>query len=215
MLGQHRPAAGPPGPDRPLLDRLAIIFPVNENTDMQFYRNSWMRDYLYPVCDWPGDECRIVCHQKSTYDTLDKKTICFSRVMKTYYDKEFFIKLDDDALVDKDYVLGLMRKYTGWDKPVYISDHTRTRDPRNSNINGSLYGNGKFYMFNRKLVDCVDVNFKYKGRRNEDAIFGAMVRSGCGEPNVEYVTEDDTYIWHKIYKNKNKYIDLAYIKNHR
>ncbi|KAJ1932758.1 hypothetical protein GGF37_006955, partial [Kickxella alabastrina] len=42
--------------DQMLLDRLAIIFPINNNTDLQFYRNTWFGDYLYPVCDWeePG-----------------------------------------------------------------------------------------------------------------------------------------------------------------
>ncbi|KAJ2803969.1 hypothetical protein H4R21_001823 [Coemansia helicoidea] len=208
------PAARTPGSDAALLEKLAIIFPINENTDMQFYRNTWMRDYLYPVCDWPGDECKIVCNEQSTYKTLDKKTFCFSRAMKEYRDKEFFIKIDDDALVDKGYILGLVRNYTGWDKPVYISDHQRYGDGDNPSVDGVLYGNGKFYMFNRKLVDCVDVNLKYEGHRIEDAIFGAMVRSGCGEPNVEYVVENDNYIWHKTYKNKNKYIDLAFIKNH-
>ncbi|KAJ1728775.1 hypothetical protein LPJ61_003859 [Coemansia biformis] len=201
-------------PDNRLLDKLAIIFPVNNNTDMQFYRNTWFSDYLYPVCDWAEPGCKIVCNETSTYRTLDKKTFCFSREMKKYHDKEFFIKLDDDSFVDRDYVVSLMKAYTGWKRPVYISDHTRRGDRTNPSIDGILYGNGKFYMFNYRLVKCVDVDLKYKGSRNEDSVFGAMVRSGCGEPNVLYVQEDDDYIWHKSYKNKNKYIDLSYIKNH-
>ncbi|KAJ1726093.1 hypothetical protein LPJ61_005427 [Coemansia biformis] len=216
--GTTRPSTHDPTPQRvaesKLLDKLAIIFPVNNNTDMQFYRNTWLRDYLYPVCDWPAPGCKIVCHETSTYHTLDKKTFCFSREMKKYRDKEFFLKLDDDAFVDKDYMIGLISNYTNWDKPVYISDHERTSDHSNSNVDGAMYGNGKFYFFNYKLVECVDVNLKYRGRRNEDAIFGAMVRSGCGEPNVEYVQEDDEFVWHKSYTHKNKYIDLGYIKNH-
>ncbi|KAJ2556396.1 hypothetical protein EV175_002038 [Coemansia sp. RSA 1933] len=198
-----------------MFDRLAIIFPVNNNTDMQFYRNTWMRDYLYPVCDWEEPGCKIVCNQTSTYRTLDQKTFCFSRAMKHFSNKEFFIKLDDDSFVDKDYVYGLMRNSTGTRKPVYISDHTRFRDPRNPDtLHRVLYGNGKFYMFNFQLVKCLNTDFTYNGPRNEDAVFGGMVTSGCGEHNVVFIQEDDDKIWHKRYENKNKYIDLAHIKNH-
>ncbi|KAJ2078195.1 hypothetical protein H4R24_004645 [Coemansia sp. RSA 988] len=182
---------------------------------MQFYRNMWLREYLYPVCDWPEPGCKIVCNMTSTYRTLDKKTICFSRKIKTIEDKEFFIKLDDDAFVDRDYVIRLIRKYRGWSKPVYISDNTRKKDKKNPGVlDGVLYGNGKFYMFNRALAKCLNTELQYKGSRNEDAVFGGMVHSGCGEPNVKYVSEDDKFIWHKKYTNKNKFIDLAFIKNH-
>ncbi|KAJ2279901.1 hypothetical protein IW141_006742, partial [Coemansia sp. RSA 355] len=94
-------------------------------------------------------------------------------------------------------------------KPVYISDHERTQ-PRNfpDSLNGVMYGNGKFYMFNRKLVQCLDTDIKYRGSPNEDSVFGGMVSNGCGEDNVEYVKEDDRWIWHKEYTNKNKHIDL-------
>ncbi|KAJ2743827.1 hypothetical protein GGI20_003440 [Coemansia sp. BCRC 34301] len=202
--------------DQQLTRRLAIIFPVNNNTDMQFYRNTWMREYLYPVCDWSEPGCKIVCNKDSTYHTLDEKTFCFSREMKKFKDKEFFIKLDDDAFVDRDYILELMRKYTGAKKPVYISDHTRFGDGDNKEtLDNVRYGNGKFYMFNNKLVKCLDTDFKYEFRpRNEDAVFGGMVRSGCGEENVDYIQENDDKIWHKEYKSKNKYINLAFIKNH-
>ncbi|KAI8323079.1 hypothetical protein GQ54DRAFT_297023 [Martensiomyces pterosporus] len=195
--------------------KLAIIFPVNNNTDMQFYRNTWLRDFLYPVCDWEEPGCKIVCNKTSTYHTLDEKTFCFSRQMKNFTDKEFFIKLDDDSFVDKDYVFDLMREHRGSKKPVYISDHTRFGDGGNpKTLDGVLYGNGKFYMFNFELVKCLDVDFKYNGHRNEDAVFGGMVNSGCGEPNVTWVQENDDKIWHKVYRNKNKYIDLAALKNH-
>ncbi|KAJ2813208.1 hypothetical protein H4S07_000864 [Coemansia furcata] len=199
-----------------LLERLAIIFPINKNTDMQFYRNTWLREYLYPVCDWSEPGCKIVCNKESTYHTLDEKTFCFSKEMKHFKDKEFFIKLDDDSFVDRDYVLELMRTYKGWKKPVYISDHTRFNDPANKDtLHLVRYGNGKFYMFNYNLVKCLDTAFTYEHRpRNEDAVFGGMVRSGCGENNVEFVQENDDKIWHKEYKSKNKYIDLAFIKNH-
>ncbi|KAJ2811067.1 hypothetical protein FBU31_007852, partial [Coemansia sp. 'formosensis'] len=50
--------------------------------------------------------------------------------------------------------------------------------------------------------------------RNEDAVFGGMVRSGCGENNVEFVQENDDKIWHKEYRSKNKHINLSFIKNH-
>ncbi|KAJ2878204.1 hypothetical protein FB639_003464 [Coemansia asiatica] len=218
----------PPPPERPphmknedeiLLEKLAIIFPVNNNTDMQFYRNTWMGDFLHPVCDWDEPGCKIVCNETSTYQTLDKKTFCFSRALKgqeDYKQMEFFIKLDDDSLVDKEYVLHLMRNNTGSNKPVYISDHTRLRDKGNPDtLDQVLYGNGKFYMFNHVLVDCLNTDFTYHGSRNEDLVFGGMVNSGCGgEKNVLFIQEDDNYIWHKEYKNKNKYIDLAFIKNH-
>ncbi|KAJ2713394.1 hypothetical protein H4R19_002274 [Coemansia spiralis] len=209
------PHRGPRNPDNRLLEKLAIIFPVNNNTDLRFYRNTWLGDYLYPVCDWPEPGCKIVCNETSTYDTLDKKTLCFSRAMKEFRDKEFFIKLDDDSFVDRDYVVSLLKKYTGWRRPVYISDHTRWRYRSDPTTGDVLYGNGKFYMYNLRLVDCLDTDLKYDGNPNEDLVFGAMVRSGCGERNVLFVAEDDDFIWHKSYKNKNKYIDLAFIKNHR
>ncbi|KAJ2758178.1 hypothetical protein IWQ57_006900, partial [Coemansia nantahalensis] len=194
---------GPQHPDNQLLDKLAIILPVNNNTDMQFYNNMWLGDYLYPVCDWPAPGCKIVCNETSTYKTLDRKTFCFARAMKEFRDKEFFIKLDDDSLVDRDYIVSLMRQYTGLQRPVYISDHIRRGDKINPSIDGILYGNGKFYMFNYWLAQCVDTELQYKGRRNEDSVFGAMVRSGCGERNVVYVAENDDYIWHKGYENKD------------
>ncbi|KAJ1855806.1 hypothetical protein GGH12_002239 [Coemansia sp. RSA 1822] len=203
------------GAEYAMLEKLAIIFPVNKNTDMQFYQNTWLRNYLYPVCDWPGPGCKIVCNRTSTYQTLDIKTKCFSRAIKRFEDKELFIKLDDDALVDINYVIGLIKKYQRHHKPVYISDHqrTKTRDFPDS-LNGVRYGNGKFYMFNRKLAQCLKTDIKYRGSRNEDSVFGGMVSHGCGEDNVEYVQEDDRWIWHKEYTSKNKHIDLAFIKNH-
>ncbi|KAJ2057769.1 hypothetical protein GGI17_005465 [Coemansia sp. S146] len=199
-----------------LAKKPAIIFPINKNTDMQFYRNTWLREYMYPVCDWSKPGCKIVCNRESTYKTLDEKTFCFSKEMKNFSDKEFFIKIDDDAFVDRDYVFELMRKYSGSEKPVYISHHTRYDDLENKDsLDNVFYGNGKFYMFNYNLVKCLNTDFKYEHRpRNEDAVFGGMVRSGCGEKNVEYVQENDAKIWHKKYKNKNKQINLAYIKNH-
>ncbi|KAJ1936091.1 hypothetical protein FBU59_005169 [Linderina macrospora] len=221
--GSHHHMPPPPPPreltplekERELFSKLAIVFPVNQNTDMMFYKNMWFRDYLHPVCDFDGPDCKIVCNQESTYRTLDQKTFCFSRALKNYKDIEFFIKLDDDSFVDKDYIKNLMVEHQGSKKPVYISDHTRFGDPWNEKtLNGVLYGNGKFYMFNMNLVKCLDVEFKYNGPRNEDAVFGGMVTSGCGEKNVTFVQENDDFIWHKTYKNKNKYIDLAAIKNH-
>ncbi|KAJ1916444.1 hypothetical protein GGI09_000150 [Coemansia sp. S100] len=202
--------------DEQLSKKLAIIFPINKNTDMQFYRNTWLREYIYPVCDWEKPGCKIVCNKESTWRTLDEKTFCFSKEMKNYSDKEFFIKLDDDAFIDRDYIFELMRKYTGSEKPVYISHHTRYDDLENKDsLDNVLYGNGKFYMFNFNLVKCLDTNFKYEHHpRNEDAVFGGMVRSGCGEKNVVFVRENDDKIWHKKYKNKNKDLNLAYIKNH-
>ncbi|KAJ2802153.1 hypothetical protein H4R20_003392 [Coemansia guatemalensis] len=182
---------------------------------MRFYRNTWLRGYLYPVCDWPEPGCKIVCNRESTYKTLDKKTICFSREMKKMKDKEFFIKLDDDALVDRDYVVRMMKEYYRAKQPVYISDFIWNIDRSNPDtLHHVNYGNGKFYMFNRKLVDCLNVDIEYKRRRNEDAVFGGMVSTGCGQKNVKYVNEENDFIWHKNYTNKNKYIDLAYIKNH-
>ncbi|ORX74023.1 hypothetical protein DL89DRAFT_280523 [Linderina pennispora] len=165
--------------ERELFSKLAIVFPVNHNTDMQFYKNMWLRDYLHPVCDFDGPDCKIVCNQESTYHTLDQKTFCFSRALKNYKDIEFFIKLDDDSFIDKDYIKRLMLEHQGSKKPVYISDHTRFRDPWNEGtLDHVLYGNGKFYMFNMNLVRCLDVEFKYNGPRNEDAVFGGMVTSG-------------------------------------
>ncbi|KAJ1896157.1 hypothetical protein LPJ66_004159 [Kickxella alabastrina] len=204
-----------PVEDQMLLDRLAVILPINNNTDLKFYRNTWFGDYLYPVCDWEEPGCKIVCNKTSTYRTLDEKTICFSRAIKSYDNMEFFIKVDDDSFVDKGYVLDLMRNSTGSDHPVYISHHTRLGDKGNPDtLNRVLYGNGKFYMFNRNLVKCLDTEFKYHGPRNEDFVFGGMVNSGCGEQNVYYIREDDKFIWHKRYTYKNKDINLGYIKNH-
>ncbi|KAJ1900465.1 hypothetical protein LPJ66_001452 [Kickxella alabastrina] len=204
-----------PAKDRMLLDRMAIIFPINGNTDMQFYRNTWFGEYLYPVCDWEEPGCEIVCNVTSTYDTLDEKTFCFSRAIKSYDDIEFFIKLDDDSFVDMGYVLKLLKNNTGSGRPVYISDHTRLEDEENPDVlDNVLYGNGKFYMFNRNLVNCLDTELKYHGPRNEDLVFGGMINSGCGEQNVDYIQEDDNFIWHKQYTNKNKDINLGYIANH-
>ncbi|KAI8323076.1 hypothetical protein GQ54DRAFT_303635 [Martensiomyces pterosporus] len=193
---------------------LAIIMPVNEKTDLQFYRNMWTRDFLHPVCDFDGPQCSIACNQTSTWETLDKKTICFANALRqNYADTEFFIKLDDDALVDHDYVFGLMEKYRGHEEPVYISDFILNLDGSNPALNGSHYGNGKFYMFNRRLVDCLNTSIEYTGQRNEDAVFGAMVYNGCG-PGVMKIPEDDSKIWHKNYTSKNKHINLAVLINH-
>ncbi|KAJ2314689.1 hypothetical protein H4R23_004107 [Coemansia sp. Cherry 401B] len=182
---------------------------------MQFYRNMWIRDYLYPVCDWPGPNCRIVCHRDSTYRTLDQKTQCFARAVKKFKAKEYFIKLDDDALVDKDYIIDLVKKLSGYKRPAYISDHRIFRDPWNlQSLDRVPYGNGKFYMFNRQLVKCLNTSMTYIGPRNEDAVFGGMVSTGCGTSNVAYIRENDAWIWHKEYASKNKHIDLAFIKNH-
>ncbi|KAJ1956004.1 hypothetical protein EC988_001573, partial [Linderina pennispora] len=154
---------------------LAVVMPVNENTDLQFYGNMWVNDYLHPVCDFEGDGCRIVCNQKSTWETLDSKTICFTKALKERYrGTEFFIKLDDDAFVDKTYIRELMYKYHRHPKPVYISDFILNLDGENLNLNNTWYGNGKFYMFNRRLLDCIDDKIQYTGHRNEDAVFGAM-----------------------------------------
>ncbi|KAJ1956003.1 hypothetical protein EC988_001572 [Linderina pennispora] len=196
------------------LSGLAILLPVTNNTDMQFYHNMWVGDYLHPVCDFDGPGCSIVCNRNSTYQTLDKKTICFSRaIQQGFSDAEFFIKLDDDALVDRDYIHSLMRRYRGYRQPLYISDFILNLDHRTSVLDGTYYGNGKFYMFNRKLVECMDTDIDYRGRRNEDAVFGSMVHRGCGK-SVTRVLEDDAKIWHKTYQNKNKLIDLAALKPH-
>ncbi|KAJ2303777.1 hypothetical protein IWW54_005625, partial [Coemansia sp. RSA 2705] len=188
--GLHGGASKPPliRDEDLVLDKLAIIFPVNNNTDMQFYRNTWMRDYLYPVCDWPGPGCKIVCHRDSTYMTLDKKTICFSRELKAANDqKEFYLKIDDDTLVDMDYVVELVREYSGWRKPLFISHIWRSRDRGFPDaLNRVRHGNGKFYMFNRQLVNCLNLDITYRGRRFEDTVFGGMISTGCGERNVVY-----------------------------
>ncbi|KAJ1944191.1 hypothetical protein EC988_006047 [Linderina pennispora] len=186
--------------------------PVNQNSDLQFYRNMWVGEYLRPVCDFQENHCSMVCNRLSTWDTLDRKTACFVREIKANYkDTEFFIKLDDDAFADYEYIMKLMDKYRGYEKPVYISDFILNLDG-NPVLNGSWYGNGKFYMFNRKLVDCIDPDIVYIGNRNEDAVFGAMVYNGCGL--VEQIREDDSKIWHREYRSKNKYIDLAALRNH-
>ncbi|KAJ1798958.1 hypothetical protein LPJ59_002163 [Coemansia sp. RSA 2399] len=193
---------------------LKVIMPVNKNTDIQFYQNTWFGDNLFTVCDYPGTDCSMDCNKESTWDTLDDKTRCFMRhVKRKERDTQFFVKLDDDALIDKRYVLGLMEKYKHYEEPVYISDFILNLDDRNPSMNGSYYGNGKFYMFNRKLVDCIDTEIRYRYHRNEDAMFGAMVFNGCG-PDVLKIPEDDSKIWHKSYENKNKKIDLAALRNH-
>ncbi|KAJ1724212.1 hypothetical protein LPJ53_001487 [Coemansia erecta] len=193
---------------------LAVIMPVNDKTDIQFYKNMWVGDYLHPVCDFDGPDCKISCNVQSEYKTLDKKTICFTDIIKRHYrNYEFFIKLDDDALVDRGYIFELIEKYRGSSEPVYISDFILNIDNSESVLNGSYYGNGKFYMFNRALVDCIDTKMKYKGNRNEDAIFGAMVYNGCG-PDVLKIPEDDSRIWHKGYNGKSVKINLSALVNH-
>ncbi|KAJ2707474.1 hypothetical protein FB645_000650 [Coemansia sp. IMI 203386] len=192
---------------------LAVIMPVNHKTDIRFYKNMWIGDYLHPVCDWDGPGCAIFCNQTMSYNTLAKKTICFTRVLKKYYlDTEFFIKLDDDALVDRDYIFGLIEKYRGFKRPLYVSEFSTYRNNQPL-LNGTRYGNGKFYMFNRKLLDCVATNVDYMGNRNEDAIFGTLVRYGC-ENKVKMVWEDNSRLWHKKYTNKDTFIDLAALSNH-
>ncbi|KAJ1644961.1 hypothetical protein LPJ64_003405 [Coemansia asiatica] len=192
---------------------LAVIMPMNCKTDVRFYKNMWIGDYLHPVCDWKGPGCAIYCNQTSTYNSLAKKTICFTRVLKKYYtDTEFFIKLDDDALIDRDYIFELVEKYRGFKKPLYISEFSTYRNNQPL-LNGTRYGNGKFYMFNRKLLDCIATGVRYQGNRNEDAIFGALVRYGCGD-NVKMVWEDNSRLWHKNYFGGNKFINLAALSNH-
>ncbi|KAJ2556395.1 hypothetical protein EV175_002037 [Coemansia sp. RSA 1933] len=216
------PRWGPPPPPPPShhwpvqgrTPSLKVIMPINNNTDTQFYRNTWLGDNLFTVCDYPGPECSMSCDRWSSWGTLDDKTRCFiRRVKRKMKDTQFFIKLDDDALVDKGYVLELMEKYKYINEPVYISDFILNLDPLNPSMNGSYYGNGKFYMFNRKLVDCIDTEIVYQEHRNEDAMFGAMVFNGCGNKVVK-IQEDDTLIWHKKYQNKNKKIDLEALRNH-
>ncbi|PIA16243.1 hypothetical protein COEREDRAFT_81450, partial [Coemansia reversa NRRL 1564] len=124
-----------PKADEQLLERLAIILPVNNNTDMQFYRNMWVQEYLYPLCDWPEPGCKIACNGNSTYMTLDKKIICFSSEIKNIHDKDFFIKLNDDAFVEIDYVVNILRKFGGWSKPVYISHNTSKEKNSNPGFN--------------------------------------------------------------------------------
>ncbi|KAJ1829168.1 hypothetical protein LPJ73_008456, partial [Coemansia sp. RSA 2703] len=182
---------------------LAIVMPVNDKTDIQFYKNMWVGDYLHTVCDFDGADCKMSCNVQSEYKTLDKKTICFTDIIKQKYKNyEFFIKLDDDALVDKKYVFEMIEKYRGSKEPVYISDFILNIDNSQPVLNGSYYGNGKFYMFNRALVDCIDTKIRYNGNRNEDAVFGAMVYNGCG-PDVLKISEDDSRIWHKNYDSKS------------
>ncbi|KAJ2831158.1 hypothetical protein GGI24_001666 [Coemansia furcata] len=193
---------------------LAVIMPVNNNTDMSFYKNMWVADHLYTVCDFRGPNCTMSCNERLTWKTLHKKTKCFTKKIKEQFtNTEFFIKMDDDTFVDREYIHSLIDKYAGFTEPVYISDFILNLDGQNRNLNGSYYGNGKFYMFNRRLLDCIDPTIKYKGDRNEDAIFGAMVFNGCG-PDVLKIGEDDSKIWHKRYLNKNKYIDLPAISNY-
>ncbi|KAJ2493181.1 hypothetical protein IWW37_000831 [Coemansia sp. RSA 2050] len=193
---------------------LAIIMPTNNNTDIEFYKNMWVADYLYTVCDYPGLDCSMSCNQPSTWATLYKKTRCFTKeIKKRFRSTEFFIKMDDDTFVDREYIEKLVDLYAGSKKPVYISDFILNLDYRNRALNGSYYGNGKFYMFNRPLLDCIDPNIWFWGDRNEDAVFGAMVHNGCG-PDVEKIKEDNSKIWHKRYTSKNKHINLSAISNY-
>ncbi|KAJ2889412.1 hypothetical protein GGI21_001725 [Coemansia aciculifera] len=193
---------------------LAVIMPINNNTDVSFYKNMWVRDHLRTVCDFDGPDCAMSCNEKSTWKTLHRKTVCFTKQIKERFKStEFFIKMDDDTFIDRDYIDGLIKTYSGYERPVYISDFILNLDGSNPVLNGSYYGNGKFYMFNRQLLDCIDPTIKYRGDRNEDAIFGAMVYNGCG-PDVLKIREDDSKIWHKGYTNKNKQINLAYISNY-
>ncbi|KAJ2743826.1 hypothetical protein GGI20_003439 [Coemansia sp. BCRC 34301] len=188
---------------------LAVIMPITDNSDLNFYKNLWVGEHLYTVCDSRGPHCAMVCNERSTWKTLHRKTVCFTKIIKERFTStEFFIKLDDDAFVDRDYINELIDMYTGYERPVYISDFILNLDKSNRALNGSYYGNGKFYMFNRRLLDCIDPKIKYRGDRNEDAVFGAMVFNGCGA-DVLKIREDDSKIWHKEYKSKNKYINLA------
>ncbi|KAJ2803568.1 hypothetical protein H4R20_002841 [Coemansia guatemalensis] len=195
---------------------LAVIMPTNNKTDMQFYENNWVADHLFTVCDFEGPSCSMACNEESTWGSLHRKTRCFVNVIKeAFTDIEFFLKLDDDVFADKDYVLGLIKKYRGHKRPLLISHVLKSGDRINSMFDGARYGNGKFYMFNRRLLDCIDTNLTFHGRRNEDHMFGAMMRSGCGDkPNVTFVRENDAHIWHKSYAVKNKYINLAALVNH-
>ncbi|KAJ2069024.1 hypothetical protein GGI08_000570 [Coemansia sp. S2] len=192
---------------------LAVIMPINNNTDISFYKNLWVADHLHTVCDFRGPDCTMSCNERSTWKTLHKKTICFTKQIKERFrSTEFFIKMDDDTFIDREYIYRLIEKFTGLDEPVYISDFILNLDNRNLNLNGTYYGNGKFYMFNRRLLDCIDPTITYSGDRNEDALFGGMVFNGCG-PNVLKIREDDSKIWHKAYWHKNKYINLSVISN--
>ncbi|KAJ2505966.1 hypothetical protein GGF44_001043 [Coemansia sp. RSA 1694] len=194
---------------------LAVIMPINDNTDLTFYKNLWVGDHLHTVCDFRGPDCSISCNQQSTWKTLYKKTACFTKLLKKkFVSTEFFIKMDDDTFIDRDYINELIDMYSGFERPVYISDFILNLDNRNRALNGSYYGNGKFYMFNRRLLDCIDPTIKFRGDRNEDAVFGAMVYNGCGA-DVLKISEDDTKIWHKEYRSKNKLINLSTITNPR
>ncbi|KAJ2080860.1 hypothetical protein H4R24_002776 [Coemansia sp. RSA 988] len=135
--------------------------------------------------------------------------------MREALDEELLIKLGNNALVDQDYVIQIIKKYRKAKNPVDISDSIGSVDRTNPDtLHNVDYGNGKFYMFNRHLTDCLDLGTIFQRRMNEEATFGDIVNTGCSENNVKYIRENDSYIWHKECTSKNKYIDLAYIKNH-
>ncbi|KAJ2131235.1 hypothetical protein IW136_005353, partial [Coemansia sp. RSA 678] len=160
--------------------------PVNNNTDMQFYQNTWMADHLFTVCDFAGPGCAMSCNEKSTWRALDRKTKCFTRAIKQVLaSTEFFIKQDDDVLADQGYVHALVDKYRGHPDPLFISDILHHNDRINVfSLSGITHGNGKFYMFNRRLLDCLNVDVRYIGQRYEDTVFGGMIHTGCKDFNV-------------------------------
>ncbi|KAJ2822050.1 hypothetical protein IWW50_004382 [Coemansia erecta] len=190
--------------------------PVNNNTDMQFYQNTWVANHLFAVCDFGGPGCAMSCNEKSTWLALDRKTKCFTRAIKHVLPStEFFLKQDDDVLADRDYVQGLMEKYRGHPNPLFISDLLHHDDHINIfSLNDITHGNGKFYMFNRRLLDCLNVDVKYIGQRYEDTVFGGMIHTGCKGLNVTFVQERNSKIWHRTYRHKNKAIDLSALRNH-
>ncbi|KAI8323078.1 hypothetical protein GQ54DRAFT_303637 [Martensiomyces pterosporus] len=153
-------------------DKLVILMPVTNTTDMQFYSNMWVGDFLHPVCDYPEMGCRILCNATSRSSSVDARTRCFVKGLKGYSEQyEFFVKMDDSTFADKAYVFELMEKYVGAKQPLYISGLARKYPALNQMPPD---GRGKFYMFNRRLVECLDADAVDGGQGSERSVFESM-----------------------------------------
>ncbi|KAJ2498935.1 hypothetical protein GGH96_003935 [Coemansia sp. RSA 1972] len=168
---------------------LAVIIPISKHTDVRFYRNMWMGNHGFTICETHVPGCSMVCGRKPEQTSAQADVDCLVRVAKgRFSETEFIVRMSDDMLVDRSYVFSIMKEYKAIDTPMYVSSAEQT----DTSVSG-------FYMFNQALAKCIS---------DQDLSFAERVDVGCGK-NVKRVVNDETKVWQTSYTNKNKYINLA------
>ncbi|KAJ1858869.1 hypothetical protein GGF49_001495 [Coemansia sp. RSA 1853] len=168
---------------------LAVIIPITKHTDTRFYRNMWMGNHEFTICETRVADCSMVCGQPGQ-TTAQADVDCLVRAAKNRFNEtEFIVRMSDDMLVDRSYVYGIMEEYKAIDVPMYISSTEQ------ANTSGSVESG--FYMFNRALTKCI----------SDKGTFEERVAAGCG--SAKRVDIDATKMWQGSYTSRNKHINLA------